>query len=541
MQSTLHDWHMKSSSQKLFELKLRDGTAARATDYGDFILLRNMLDSHTSLAAFGRSIFEQKLSFVDEVIATEVEICLKLNCDFDTDCQNVLEQVEISVDDTSSTDIELPIRFTDHEDWTRIGEFTGISRAEYQKRLLGCSFTVAMNGFLPGFVYLNGLPKELQVPRKATPTTRTSSNAFAIGGKYAGIYSLPSPAGWNVVGLVADQLFDQNLLPPIKVRAGDSVKLVQVDEVGFERRKISTSATVQKSVSVNRENIGKLSIEKPGLLTVLQDQGRTRFAYFSIPVGGSMDRTAAALANTILGNGSNTPVIECHFVPPTIRFDSEATICLTGADMNWRLNGRKVGRNRTVEVAAGGTLSGSAATNQCRAYIAIRGEIETDRSFGSASCYLPGRFGGNNGKPLTIGDEINWVKPSAPLFPLRIDLKENGDADTPFDVLRGPEFDWLDNRSQEALRSASFSISAESDRMGARLNGPNLSTGGKMLSDSVPLLPGMIQLTPAGQCIVVLQDGQTTGGYPRIGYLSAKTVERLNQTPVGRSFHFEIA
>lgn len=526
---------------KMTDLKLRDGTTAQATDYGDFVLLRRTIDGQNSLASFGRSIFEQDLSFVEEVIATEIEICLKLNCDFDADCQRELEQIEVIAGNTKHQSIELPILFTDHDDWSRISKQTGISRAKYQQHLLECRFTVAMNGFLPGFVYLSGLPEELQVPRKATPSTRTSSNAFAIGGKYAGIYSLPSPAGWNIVGQIADHLFDQQLIPPVKLRAGDSVKLIQVDEVEFEQRTISTRPIVKKRVSVFGEDIGKLNFEKPGLMTVLQDQGRTGLAYFAITSGGPMDATAASIANTILGNDSNAPIIECHFVPPIIRFDSDATICLTGANMSWRLDGAKIGRNRTVEVAAGSTLSGSPATDQCRAYIAIRGEIETERNFGSASCYIPARFGGNGGKPFAVGDQLNWIKPSDPVFPIRIDLQRKTSADTPFDLQPGPEFDWLDNRSQHAIRSATFSISPESDRMGARLNGPAMSTGGRTLSDSVPLLPGMIQLTPAGQCIVVLQDGQTTGGYPRIGYLSPKTVERINQTPVGSPFQFEIA
>ena len=82
-----------------------------------------------------------------------------------------------------------------------------------------------MFGFLPGFVYLQMLPDELQVPRKESPTARTQPNAFAIGGPYAGVYSLPSPAGWNVIGQLQESLLQTDQLPPVSLRPGDRVRL----------------------------------------------------------------------------------------------------------------------------------------------------------------------------------------------------------------------------------------------------------------------------------------------------------------------------
>ncbi len=494
----------------------------------------------TPIGYLGTQIFDQNFDFVDEVIATETEACLKINESFDPSSLSQIEQMELPQSNTATIKhLELPIWFHDEcEVWDAICAHTRINKENYIERLLDCKFSVAMIGFLPGFVYLNGLPPELHVPRKATPSTRTSANSFAIGGKYAGIYSLPSPAGWNVVGKVADNLFDRCLVPPVKAKSGDTVKLKRVNEPEFLELLNASQFAKPKRDSNAGDKLGSLHIEKPGLMTVLQDQGRSGLAFYAIPRGGAMDVTAASLANSILGNETNSAVIECHFIPPTIRFNSEATICLTGANMRWRIDGTKVGRNRTVEVTSGSALTGSAAKDACRAYIAVRGEINTQKTFGSASCYLPGKFGGNDGRPFAAGDRLQWAKPSEPLFPLRIDMKREDFEGVPFELIPGPEFDWLDRQSQDALQTNSFSVSSESDRMGARLIGPSLSTDGKMLSDSVPLLPGMIQLTPAGQCIVVLQDGQTTGGYPRIGFLHSHTVERLNQTPAGISINF---
>ncbi len=511
--------------------------------YADFVLLTDRSGNRRSLARVGTAIFHRKHEWIEEVIATEVEICIKTNDFFNSGSLAEFERLELP--DPGSVDgnhLELPICFSDeHDDWNTICEHTGLSRVGYIEKLLECKLTIAMIGFLPGFVYLSGLPVSLHVPRKANPSKRTSANSFAIGGKYAGVYSLPSPAGWNVIGNIASQLLDTNGLPPMSVQPGETVRLRRIDESDLRDFVASlTTPDMTKSGAVLDEGRGTIQFEKPGLLTVLQDRGRAGLAYYAIPRGGAMDATAAELANSILGNHQDAVLIECHFIPPAIRFDCEATICLTGADMNWQVDGKKVGRNRTVEVASGSLLTGSSATDACRAYIAIRGCIDTRTTFGSSACYLPGKFGGNDGRPFAVGDRLQWVEPTDPLFPLRIDLRRKSRDDDPFIFNLGPEFDWLDDSSKRLIETGSFSVSMESDRMGARLNGPKLSTDGKLLSDSVPLLPGMIQLTPAGQCIVVLQDGQTTGGYPRIGYLNSRCVERLNQIPLGDSLRFEV-
>jgi len=114
-----------------------------------------------------------------------------------------------------------------------VTDYTKLSRADYIERLLQTELTVAMFGFLPGFVYFQGLDKSLHVPRKTSPTSRTSPNAFAIGGPYAGVYSLPSPAGWNVLGQIPWSLLQTNKLPPMALQPGDKITLTRVDEEEF--------------------------------------------------------------------------------------------------------------------------------------------------------------------------------------------------------------------------------------------------------------------------------------------------------------------
>lgn len=284
--------------------------------------------------------------------------------------------------------------------------------------------------------------------------------------------------------------------------------------------------------------MGCLTVLKSGLQTSLQDQGRPGLAFYAIPRSGPMDPVAAELANAILLNDPNQPTLECNFTAPTLRFETNAMISLTGADMGWLIDGVSVKRNTTISVSAGSSLTGFPATDSCRAYIGIHGSIKTERTFGSASCFALCGFGGNQGAPLAAGNQIHWEDCADLPTPIRLKIEDSHSDEKVLPIHAGPEYDWLTKESKMALAVKPFAVSSDSNRMGARLTGPKLSTNGRTLTDSLPLLPGFIQLTPAGQAIVVLQDGQTTGGYPRIAYLRAAALAKLNQTPIQQSFQF---
>ena len=209
-------------------------------DYvGEFALLRAAPGSEFDLPRLGKAILDQRLPFIEEVIATEVEICLKWNQHYYPGALSALSEIDFTANNQREDDVsrvlEAPVWFSSRdEDWTAIAEQTGLDRGNYIKALLACRFQVAMIGFLPGFLYLTGLPQELQVARKAIPSKKTTRNAFALGGKYAGIYSLPSPAGWHVIGQLAVQLLDVDRLPPLLVEPGDTIVLQAIDEARYQ-------------------------------------------------------------------------------------------------------------------------------------------------------------------------------------------------------------------------------------------------------------------------------------------------------------------
>lgn len=196
----------------------------------DFLLIRATEEG--TLAALGKLIFEKKFDFIDEVIVTEREVCLKLNGRFDESQMDLFSTLRPSNQPTTHT-YRLPIYFADHEDWESVSTVTGLSKEEIITQLLATDFTVAMFGFLPGFIYLNGLPKGLYVPRKSVPSKYVKANSVAIGGKYLGLYALDSPGGWHVIGQVPVSILQIPQLPPLPLNLEDRIQCVRITSAEF--------------------------------------------------------------------------------------------------------------------------------------------------------------------------------------------------------------------------------------------------------------------------------------------------------------------
>jgi KipI family sensor histidine kinase inhibitor len=90
-------------------------------------------------------------------------------------------------------------------------------------------------GFLPGFMYLNGLPKQLHTPRKAIPDRSVEAGSVAIGGTQTGIYPIESPGGWHLIGKCPVSLFNPKHCPPVWAEPGDLIKFQPIDLGEMER------------------------------------------------------------------------------------------------------------------------------------------------------------------------------------------------------------------------------------------------------------------------------------------------------------------
>ncbi|MEM7037671.1 MAG: biotin-dependent carboxyltransferase family protein [Bacteroidota bacterium] len=249
-----------------------------------------------------------------------------------------------------------------------------------------------------------------------------------------------------------------------------------------------------------------LEIIQPGLLTTVQDRGREGMRKFAIPSAGVMDPEAAAIALLLLRADRDAPVLECTAQAPVIRFHGAARIALTGADFQWTLGGRPVPLNQVLEVADGMVLAGKSAQQGFRGYIAVAGQWQGKALYGSHSTWLEGKFGGVEGRRLQKEDRLEW-KPEIAQW-----TADEGMGTALIALRKGPEYGWLSVAGRATLVGAAFTVRVDSNRMGARLQGPEVECKAYGLAASAPVLPGFVQVPPSGQPIVVLQDGQVTAG-----------------------------
>ena len=302
-----------------------------------------------------------------------------------------------------------------------------------------------------------------------------------------------------------------------------------------------------------------LTILRPGLLTTVQDLGRTGYQKAGILVSGAMDTVALRVGNLLVGNAQGAAGLEITLSGPRIRFEADHIIALTGAHLSPTIDGRPAPRNRLLAVRAGAELAFGAAENGCRAYLAVSGSFDLPRVLGSHATYLRAGLGGLHGRALRAGDVLHGAGPTDVGLCLRQTLPAFTDAarwvaapwsvEPAFDqtsrqkpVVRaivGPEYGQFSVASQQAFWSEQFTVTAAADRMGYRLSGPALQRleEVELLSSAVTF--GTVQVPAGGQAIVLMADHQTTGGYPRLAQVISVDFSILAQLSPGQAFHFQ--
>ena len=262
-----------------------------------------------------------------------------------------------------------------------------------------------------------------------------------------------------------------------------------------------------------------LRVEKPGLLTTIQDLGRPGHRKFGVPPSGAMDRFALAAANRLVGNPEGASGLECALNGPVLLALQPCLVAVTGADFTPCVNGTEVPLWTGVYLAAGERLSFSGRRWGARCYIAVAGGLTGSRWLGSLSTYLLVEKGGFDGRTLEADDELSLATPAPrPLVAgrhlSRRLLPEYG-REPALAALPGPHHTRLSSASRKVLRSSTFAVSRDADRMGFRLEGPQLDLRGRELL-SIGLTMGAVQLPIGGQPILLMADHQTAGGYPVI-------------------------
>jgi antagonist of KipI len=301
--------------------------------------------------------------------------------------------------------------------------------------------------------------------------------------------------------------------------------------------------------------MGSLLVVRPGLQTTVQDLGRWGFQSRGVPVAGAMDPFACRLANALVGNRPDDACLEVTLSGPLLQFDDERVIAVTGAEFAMTVDGTVVDPGCPFRVARGSRLTFGARQNGARAFVAVAGGLGVPPVLGSRSTHLPTKMGGWFGRQLETDDLL----PLGPVLPSRpqhrsVPTHRPSPANPPDPIhttptrdsgpvvvrfLPGPQQHYFQDDAIAILQSAPYLVTAESNRMGFRLQGPRLghARGADIVSDATAL--GSLQVPSSGQPILLMADRQTTGGYPKLATVITADLALVAQLAPGDQFRFE--
>ena len=281
-----------------------------------------------------------------------------------------------------------------------------------------------------------------------------------------------------------------------------------------------------------------IQVIQPGLLSLLQDAGRYGAHNIGLTTGGPLDRQAFEWANRLLGNQLDACAIEVSFGGLQLQVQADTYIAVAGATMPLQIDGVDMDLWTTHRVKAGSKISLAYAQHGTRTYVAVAGGIQTPSSFGSRSTVVREKIGGLNGGKLVDHDILDCM-PTKQLqrYTLPPNLRPQYSSHVRLKVVLGYQHALFDRPTKQLFFSSTYTMTDRADRMGMRLEGPNVACGtSQMLSEGI--CHGAIQVPADGQPIVLLNDRQTIGGYPKIGSMMSRDTARLAQLRPGNTVEF---
>ncbi|MGE9550805.1 5-oxoprolinase subunit PxpC [Erwinia amylovora] len=279
-----------------------------------------------------------------------------------------------------------------------------------------------------------------------------------------------------------------------------------------------------------------LKIIRAGMSTTLQDAGRTGWRQYGVGVGGVLDHPAMETANLLVGNARTSAVLEITLGQFCAEFTRDGWIALTGAGCSAVLDTQPVWTGWRTAVKKGQRLTLKMPVRGMRSYLALSGGFAATPMLGSCSTDVKAGFGGFDGRRIEDGDNLPLGEPQHSFS------KPAGVRQLLFGnrvrAMAGPEYHEFSPESHEVFWRTSWQLNPQSNRMGYRLQGRPLTRVNQREMLSHGLLPGVIQVPPNGQPIVLMADAQTTGGYPRIACVIEADLYHLAQLRLGEPIHF---
>jgi biotin-dependent carboxylase-like uncharacterized protein len=314
-------------------------------------------------------------------------------------------------------------------------------------------------------------------------------------------------------------------------------------------------------------------VVNPGPLTLVEDLGRQGWASLGLSPSGALDRQSLRLANLLAGNAAEAAGLEVLMGGLRLRFVTASTIAVAGAEGIVALNGAEVPLNQAVRVPPGAVLDFGVPLFGLRYYLAVQGGIDVPKLLGSSSTdMLSGEgpvplksgeqlgigrvsvgngagFGAGNGPGFGSGTAVGFGAGNGPgsgagarslnarALPAVRRAPDPGRAITAR-VDRGPRAGWFDDDSWRRLVSQDWTLSPDSNRIGARLVGRPLTQTWLEELPSEGMVLGALQVPPSGLPTVFLADHPVTGGYPVIAVVRRTDLDLFGQARPGQRIRF---
>jgi antagonist of KipI len=283
-------------------------------------------------------------------------------------------------------------------------------------------------------------------------------------------------------------------------------------------------------------------VHKPGLLSTLQDLGRHGYQRLGVSPGGAMDALALRLANRLVGNPDNSVSLEITLAGAELEVLRDCEVALAGADLSAHLDFRPVDCWENFFARTGELLGFSQRRRGARAYLSVAGGFVAQNVLGSGSTDLRNGWGGLQGRRLQRGDELFVQSTGRPDRSSSWGVRPGVLAEyhNPFllRVLECPQSKLFEIETRQHFFAAEFAISADSNRMGYRLEGPRLVAPERdLISEATPT--GAIQVLPNGEALLLMADRQTVGGYPKIAVLISADLPKTAQLCPGHRVRFQ--
>ncbi|MGC0368466.1 KipI family sensor histidine kinase inhibitor [Microbacterium sp. SLBN-111] len=442
--------------------------------------------------------------------------------------------------------VEIPVRY-DGADLDETAALLGIRPAELVARHAAAPWRVAFTGFAPGFAYLVSDAWPHDVPRLPQPRTRVPAGSVGLAGEFTGAYPRETPGGWRLIGTTDAPLFAPDSPDPVLLTPGARVRFVPsrshvsapgAPTAGGDSASGGPDAAAASSVrGISSVALGTpaLRVLAPGAFATVQDLGRPGRAALGVARSGALDRAALRSANRLVGNDPSAAGVEIVLGGFRAVAERDTWVAVTGALADLHIDGRAVDAFTPLLLPAGAELSIGIARAGARFVLAVRGGVAAPEALESRSTDVLAALGPpalRAGDVLRVGEARHPI-PAVDFFPWAVP-----GSTVEVDLAPGPRADWFTPTARQTLRDATWTVSSDADRVGIRLDGPELERVRHGELPSEGMRPGALQVPPHGRPVVLLADGPVTGGYPVVAVVTDATLDRLAQVRPGDQVRF---